>query len=98
MKLTEENLVKCLDHNGDIIAIPAITKHTREKYFRYLWSIVIFTPKILPPERLTALYNNFRNAYHSGTWNNKTLDTIESLTPTPFLGHPDGIGKVDLPC
>jgi hypothetical protein len=93
MKITKENLVKCLDYNGDVVAIPAVTKHTKQDYFRHLWSLVIFTPGILPPERLSALYNNFRTSYHSGTWNGKTLDPIESLTPSPFLGHPEGIGK-----
>ena len=93
MKITDENLVKCLDYKGDVIAIPAVRKKSKQPYLRHVWSLVIFTPKILPPERLESLYNNFRSAYHSGSWNSQTLDTIENLTPTPFLDHPEGIGK-----
>ena len=55
--------------------------------------MVIFTPKILPPERLKTLYNGFQQAYNTGTWLNKILPPVGNLTPTPFLPHPEGIGK-----
>jgi hypothetical protein len=60
---------------------------------RYQWSVVIFTPTILPPERLTTLHNDFQKAYNTGTWQSKTQTPIGSLTPSPLLPHPEGIGK-----
>ena len=81
-----------MDHNGDIIAIPAVKKNG-ESYFRHIWSIVLFTPTHLSPERLTALHDNFQKSYNTGTWKNEYLDKIGSLTPTPLLSHNKGIGK-----
>ena len=90
--IAEENLVKCVDHNGEVLSFPSV-RRDGTNYLRHVWSVVIFTPNILPPERLTTLYNDFSKAYNTGTWLNKKMPEIGSLTPSPLLPHPEGIGK-----
>jgi hypothetical protein len=91
--LTSDNLVKCVDSSGDVIAVPTTNTNTGREFLRYVWALVIFTPNTLTPQRLQALYLKFQKAYNSGIWANKTLDPVCDLSPTPFLSYPDGIGK-----